>query len=76
MVGFGVQDGENCGFCYSFRLHRFFRVWFVIGGDISAVSCEAFEDCPEDGASENNHVLRIRLLGGWLRLRCREMVFG
>ncbi len=36
------------------------------------MSCKTFEDGFEDGASENDHALRIRLIGGWRGLRCRR----
>jgi len=76
---FCLQGFENRGFCRAFFGIQVFRLWLITGGDISAMSCEAFEDRLEDGASEDNHILRLRLIGCWLclgRRRYGDRVFG
>jgi hypothetical protein len=85
--GLGAQGGEDRGLCrdvFGFLgggLRRLLGLRPVDGGDISAVSCEAFEDGLEDGTAEKDHVLGIREIGRGFLLRsgsegCGGKVFG
>ena len=75
---FGVQGGEDSGLYWGVfgvlrgGLRELFGLWLVTGRDISAMSCQAFEDCLEDGAAEYDHVLRVRGIGCGFVFWCRS----
>jgi hypothetical protein len=69
MVSFGIQGWKDSGFCwgaFGFRGREsgeLFRLLLVVGGDVSAVPCETFEDRLEDRAAKNDYVLIIGNIG-------------